>query len=311
MIKRAEIRKDYIQEKYVIIAPKRNDRPHLKPALDDCPLIRPEDSPFSPNHINREKAMAIVGAKKKWQMYVVRNKFPAVSLDNPKAYGVQEIIVETPNPNIHLEELSLSHIAKLLKLYADRAKAIAKLPGLRYILIFKNKGGSSGASLCHAHSQIFATKFIPPQIQDKAERCRAYTVKTGRCVYCDTIAKERNSSRLVWEDKNVIAFTPYASMHDYEIWILPKQHRHDITKLTPAERKSWAKILQRILFTITHHLYLPYNYYFHQLLNDKNQHLYMKIVPRDVVWGGVEVGSGLIINAVPPEAAAKLYREAL
>jgi len=308
---RSEIRKDYIQDKYVIIAPKRNERPHAKPALDDCPLVRPEDSPFSPHHINHERAVAIVGTKRRWQMYVVRNKFSAVSLDNPKAYGVQEVVVETPNPNIHLEELSLSHIARLLKLYAERSRAVAKLPRIKYILIFKNKGGRSGASLCHAHSQIFATEFIPPQIQDKASRCHTYTAKTKRCVYCDTIAKERKSPRLVWEDKHVVAFTPYASMHDYEIWILPKQHRHNISQLTEAERKSWAKILQRTLFTITHRLYLPYNYYFHQLIGDNNQHLYMKIVPRDTVWGGVEVGSGLIINAVPPEVAAKFYREAL
>jgi UDPglucose--hexose-1-phosphate uridylyltransferase len=56
-------------------------------------------------------------------------------------------------------------------------------------------------------------------------------------------------------------------------------------------------------------LKLPYNYYFHQLVHDEDQHLYMKITPRGSVWAGLEIGSGLIINPVPPEEAAEYYRQ--
>jgi len=52
------------------------------------------------------------------------------------------------------------------------------------------------------------------------------------------------------------------------------------------------------------HLNLPYNFYFHQIIHDKDQHFYIKVTPRGNVWAGVEIGSGLIINAVSPEDAA-------
>lgn len=71
---------------------------------------------------------------------------------------------------------------------------------------------------------------------------------------------------------------------------------------------SFAKFLKKILKKIDL-LGLPYNYYFHQVINDEDQHLYMKITPRGSVWAGVEIGSGLIINPVSPEEAAKFYRK--
>lgn len=311
-IKKSELRKDYIQEKYVLIAPLRSGRPHQAAVPSDaCPLIRPEDSPFSPHNINHEQPLAMVGSKRRWKVFVVHNKFPAVTLNNPKAYGEHEVVIETPNPNVHLEDLPTSHVADILSVYARRTAALTTNPRLHYVLIFKNSGGRAGASLCHAHSQIFATEFIPPHILDKSHRTQIYRAKHGTCVYCQVITRERQSRRFVWEDKNVVAFCPYASMHNYEVWILPKRHRDNITLLNQAERVSWAHIMKRLLFTINHKLLLPYNYYFHQLIDDPDQHLYMKLIPRGSAWAGVEIGSGLIINPIPPEEAAKFYRAQL
>ncbi len=311
-MRRSEIRKDYIQDKYVLIAPRRSQRPSQFGHLgDDCPLVRPDDSPFSPRNINHERALDLVGTKRNWRVYVIQNKFPAVSLDNPRAYGSHEVVVETPNPNIHLEDLPLKHVAEVLDIYARRTAALSKNRRIKYILIFKNAGGRAGASICHAHSQIFATEFVPPQIADKSVRVQSHRASHGDCIYCDVVQQERHSKRFIWEDKHVVAFCPYASMHNYEVWILPKQHRDNITQLSQAERLSWARIMKEILYTINHKLLLPYNYYFHQVVDDPDQHLYMKLVPRGSAWAGVEIGSGLIINPIPPEDAAKFYRSHL
>ena len=99
-------------------------------------------------------------------------------------------------------------------------------------------------------------------------------------------------------------------MFNYEIWIMPLRHLDNITDLNKEERKSWAKILKHILKKIGL-LNLSYNFYFHQVINDEDQHLYMKIVPRGSVWAGVEIGSGLIINPIEPEEAAKFYKKDL
>ncbi len=304
----SEIRKDYIQDKYVIIAPRRGARPHE--FKKSAPHAHPEQKVchFCPENLDRETYLLEVGGNHKWLIKVVPNKFPAVALENPKAYGVQEVVVETPKHGQHLEDLPENHLAKLLSVYAARTQAISEDKKIEYILIFKNEGGPAGASIHHAHSQIFATKFLPPHLFDKSQKMQAYKIRTGHCVYCDVIAKERQSPRLVYEDKQVLAFTPYASMHNYEIWILPKRHLDNVTLLTEKERLSWAKILKRVLRKIAA-LGLPYNFYFHQVIHDEDQHLYMKITPRGSIWAGVEIGSGLIINPISPGEAAKYYRK--
>jgi len=54
---------------------------------------------------------------------------------------------------------------------------------------------------------------------------------------------------------------------------------------------------------------LSFNFFLHQIISDRDQHFYLKIQPRDSVWAGVELGSGLVVNSISPEIAAKFYRE--
>ena len=305
----SEIRRDYIQEKYVIIAPRRGSRPQ---AVTFAQESRPAPAPrgpcvFCPEKVDRQKYLLQTGNHGGWSVKVISNKYPAVTLDNPQAHGTQEIVIETPRHTVELEDLKVEEISEVLGVYAARTKAITDLPKIEYVLIFKNQGGRAGATLGHAHSQIFATQFLPPHLFDKSQRIQAYKLRTGRCVYCDVIAKERKSPRVVYDDGVTAAFTPYASMYNYEVWVLPRRHLDNIGDLTESERISWAKNMKRLLHKISK-LGLPYNYYFHQVVHDEDQHLYMKITPRGSVWAGVEIGSGLIINPVSPEEAARYYR---
>lgn len=299
-----EIRKDYIQEKYVILTPDRAKRPHqhgeidLKKAKTICP--------FCPGNLKKTKKILQTG-NGEGKITVIPNKYPAVRKVNKKAYGEHELVIETPNHAKDLEQHSVSHIAKLLEVYSDRTKEISKDEKIEYILIFKNSGKPAGASLVHPHSQIFATNFIPPHILDKSQKTHEYKIRYGRCAYCDAIKEELKGPRMVYEDENVVAFCPWAPMHNYEIWIMPKRHIDNVTNLNGKERKSFAKILKTILIKIKK-LGLPYNYYFHQAINDEDQHLYMKIIPRGSVWAGIEIGSGVVINPIMPEKAASFYR---
>lgn len=301
----SEIRKDYIQDKYVIIARMREGKP--RDTVECNPTPTPKPCSFCPERVAGEASIFDVRENGAWAIKVLSNKYPVVALGNPRAYGVQEVVIETPHHEMQLDELPEGYIARLLGVYAARTREISKNKKIEYILIFKNSGGKAGASLQHSHSQIFATHFLPPHLLDKSQKTQAYKLRTGRCLYCDVIKKERRGPRAVFEDERVIAFTPWASLYNYEIWILPKRHLDNITLLTDAERLSWAKILKRVLGKIVK-LGLPYNFYFHQVINDEDQHLYMKITPRGSAWAGVEIGSGLIVNPVSPEDAAEYYR---
>ena len=302
---KSEIRKSYLENKYVIITPGRAERP--RDIKEQTVIERTAACPFCSENINAKNILAEVKLADDSRILSIKNIFPAVSFDNPKAYGTQEVIIETPSHTKELAELSVSEIEQVLRMYAARTAAISQDEKTEYILCFKNQGSKAGASIVHAHSQIFATDILPPDIHEELGLAQAYRIEHGTCPYCDIIAKEMKSERKIAEDKFVAAFTPYASEYHYEAWIFTKRHLDNITKLNDDEFKSFAKILKNILLKL-HALDLSFNYFLHQVISNKDQHFYLKIQPRDSVWAGIELGSGLVINSVPPEEAAKYYR---
>lgn len=310
-MKRPEIRKDYIQDKYVIIAPKRGKRPHdiEKPV----PTFKQSDGKtcvFCPSNLKAGKMTLTLDNRKNWKVAVFPNDFPAVSLNNPKAYGYQEVVVETPEHQPELDDLPISWIAKVLKAYALRTEAISKNKKIEYILIFKNNGSKAGASILHTHSQIFATDILPPDVYEELKLAKEYKLINRTCAYCDIIKREKKGPRKIYGDKYIIAFAPYASEFHYEAWVFTKRHLDNITKLNSDEFVSFAKILKKILLKL-HFLDLSYNFFMHQVISDNDQHFYFKIQPRDSMWAGIELGSGIVINSVPPEEAAAYYRKNL
>lgn len=304
-ITQAEIRKDYLQEQYVLIAPRRGARPHATDLIDHS--HNDKVCAFCPDDLNKKEIIKLYGGSN-WKQAVIINKFPAVSVDNPKAYGRQEIVIETPLHSQPLEELPAARLAELLAVYGDRLKAIEKDKKIEYVIIFKSFGTGSGATLGHAHSQIIGSSFVSPHLRDKTDREHHYQGVYGRCPYCDIIKEETRGPRKIFSDQHVAVFAPYASMHAYEAWLMPKRHVDNVSQLTAIERLSMAKALKAVLGGVAA-LGVPYNYYFHERVKDTDQHLYIKVTPRGAIWGPVEISQGLVINPVPPESAAKFYRE--
>ncbi len=303
MIK-SEIRKDYLLNKYVVITPGRAKRP--RDVKEETIISRLADCPFCPEKINPKNILDRIDAPE-GRILSVKNMFPAVTLDNKKAYGTQEVIIETPDHKKELHDMPEAQIEQLLRMYAKRTAALSKIKNIEYVLCFKNQGSKAGASIIHAHSQVFASQILPPEINEELCLARAYQTKHKTCAYCDTIKRELKSPRKIHEDKFVAAFAPYASQYHYETWIFTKRHLDNVTKLNDQEFKAFAKALKKILLKLSE-LSLSFNYFLHQAVSDCDQHFYLKIQPRDSVWAGVELSSGLVINSVAPEQAAKFIR---
>jgi UDPglucose--hexose-1-phosphate uridylyltransferase len=308
---RAELRQSYVHNRMVIIAPKRGVRPHnIADTVEDAADVarKPgKPDPFSVENQKGVKGLYTIKQKGGWRVKVVENIFPAVSRDNPEVYGTQEVVIETPDPNTDLAELPEEHIADILKAYQARTKSLARDKRIQYVLIYKNDGGRAGATVEHAHSQIFASGFVPPHVIEKLRRAEEYKIHHGTSYYMDLLRRERGGPRWVMEKDGVAALTPYASYYNYEVWILPTRPVDNITQLTDKERRTMAHVLKHLTMKIGE-LGLPYNFYLHQVVPYDEEHLYVRLAPRKAIWAGVELGTRLIINSVPPEVAAKFYR---
>jgi UDPglucose--hexose-1-phosphate uridylyltransferase len=306
---KSEVRKDYLFDQHVIITPSRSKRP--RDIKENKNIAKTNaNCPFCVDNLDKNNIVARINKEnsKKWRVVSINNIFPAVTLDNNKAYGKQEVIIDTPYHGLELADLNEKQIYTILKMYSQRTKILSKNKDLKYILCFKNSGAKAGASLKHSHSQIFASNIIPSELKEEAKLAETYKIKHNNCVYCNILKKELKTKRGVFEDKNIACFTPYASKYHYEIWMFPKRHLDNITLLNDNELKSFAKAL-KIITKKLQALNLDYNFFLHNVVSDTKQHFYIKVQPRDSVWAGVELGSGLVINSISPEEAAKYYRE--
>lgn len=304
---KSEIRKHYFLNRYVVITPGRAKRP--LDVREQTIVGQNESCVLCPVKIEKNLILDWTGDKKNWQIMVLKNKFPALTSDNKLALGEQEVIIESPEHGKSLSSLPLEHITRILKTYVSRVKRFEANKKINYILVFKNSGSKAGASLHHSHSQTFASHLLPPRIASKIAQYTAYQQEHDNCPYCDIIKKEQKAKkRLITDNNLLVTIAPYASEYHYEAWIIPKRHVLSIAELNTKELIAIAEQLKLILSKLDKHQ-LSFNVSFDFVPGNQNQHLHIKIQPRDSTWAGVEMNTGLVINSVPPEEAAKFYKQ--
>ncbi|MCX6708752.1 MAG: galactose-1-phosphate uridylyltransferase [Candidatus Woesearchaeota archaeon] len=306
-----EVRKDYILDRWVIVSPKRGQRPHelKKPPIVETGVcfFCPGSENLTPPEIGRVTKNGV------WQLRWFENKFAALKPDGDfsfksdnrfysfsSAYGYHEVVVETPRHDRQLAQLSVDEVEQVLNVYARRIVELESKPNVAYVNVFKNHGLYGGTSIVHSHSQIMALAFVPPEIGEKISAMRKFI----SCPYCSIVRSEMNSGRLCFENSDFVAFCPYASRFNYEVWIFPKNH---ISRLENVNFAGLADVLVRVLKKVFDAGF-DYNMFVQYGPKGEDFHFHVEICPRVAIWAGFELCSGVIINSVAPEDAAKFYR---
>jgi len=280
-----------------------------------------------------------------WAIRIVENLYPVLGDDrqNPdmvfglqqaiNGYGRHEVIVDHSQHGIAIHEMSQSHLSLLFQTYQKRMKELYESDKrLKYVLIFKNFGPAAGASMAHTHSQIIATPVIPQNVQDEVEYSKKYYEKHNHCIFCTLVDEaltyeatiyDRDSGEIVRKinvgqyvverGKHFIAIKPFASRYEWEVHILPLVHKSDFIKATQEELDDFALVLKRTMQRLDAVIGgAQYNYFLHTIPLDQQHddcqdsfHWHLEICPRTSIPSGFELGSGLFVNTVSPEEAAK------
>ncbi|MEM1988868.1 MAG: DUF4931 domain-containing protein [Candidatus Woesearchaeota archaeon] len=311
----SEIRKDYFSKRYVIISKARRNRPMR---LENVDLITKEEKnlsscPFCKG--NEHLSVEVFRDKDDWTVRVIENKFPILSNDNNidvlnftenvfPGKGEHYVIVETPEHFKRFHELSDENITTYLKILSSLTEKMYNNKDIEYVYIFKNEGIKSGASLFHSHSQAIGMPFVPPRIIEIVSS----SFNHPGCYVEKIISEEKNSERFVEETEHFIIFCPYASITPYELYIIPKKHIPSLNFLVEKEIKELSKILKKYISKL-YNLTDSYNIHFYQAPRGHDFHLIINIISRITTWGGVELGTGIIVNPTTPEEAAQYYRQ--
>jgi UDPglucose--hexose-1-phosphate uridylyltransferase len=325
------LRQDPTTKEWVIVATGRADRPHVPVKLERPVLPERDPScPFCPG--NEEKTPPETTRTPQgpdWRVRVVPNMYPAVRAEGSverngfgiframDGFGAHEVIVESPRHDARFDEMADGDLAEVLGVWRERYRALEDLQWSRAVVLFKNFGAMAGTSLVHPHSQIVALPVYTPEALHRQNVATRYYDDTGHCVYEDVVHNEvAERVRLVSDEGRFIAFAPWASRVPFEIWIVPTSKQPSFALASDQDLADVAALLRRVLAALREAAGDPdFNLVVstppggHE--NEPACIWNLRMVPRLSTAAGFELGSGMDINTVAPEAAAESLREAI
>lgn len=188
--------------------------------------------------------------------FVFTNDFPALMADAPEApeskdelfqlmsaRGTSRVICFSPDHSRSLPELSLQDIGKVVETWMEQTADLGKT--YRWVQVFENKGAMMGCSNPHPHGQIWATNFIPSEVDSENTNQHAYFAKHGRPMLLDYVEREAASGeRVVVQTEFWLAVVPYWATWPFETLLLPRFAVQRITDLTPAQQADLSLALK-------------------------------------------------------------------
>ncbi len=329
-----ELRKDPVTGRWVIISTERRKRP-TDFRLERHEVVRDECCPFctgredlTPPEVFAIRSNGAPANGPGWDLRVVPNKFPALQVeggldregegmfDRMNGIGAHEVIIETPHHDKTLASMSEGEIERVLQAFRARVLDLKQDRRFRYILIFKNHGGPAGATLDHSHSQLIALPIVPDFVREEIEGARRHYAAKERCVFCDIVREELvTARRVILENADMVALSPYASRFPFETWLVPRRHGARFEEAADHEYESLARLLKALLLRVNRALESPsYNLIVHSSPFSEQTtecyHWHLELMPKLTKMAGFEWGTGFYINPTSPEEATRVLRDA-
>ena len=323
-----ELRIDPLSGLKVIVAGERGARPGAFLDVNPRAPIDPETDPFAAGHEDRTPPeLYALRAKGSWCVRVVPNLYPALSpgetgeAEDPLAHGrgepdlfssqpalgAHEVIVNAPDPVSSLAELSAEQVETAMSVWRERMRVHE---GSGYVHVIVNEGKEAGASLPHTHAQLYALPFVPAAVARERERFTAYSDRTqGRNLLEDLLQEEvRRSERIVAIDDEAVALCPFGSRVPFHLQIVPRRPVARFADEGPLGGRLLHQALSRLGATLG--TLPPLNMWVRTAPRGAERFCWrIEILPRLSQLAGLEIGTGVHLNVLAPEDAAKRLRE--
>ncbi len=328
----SQLRQDLVTGDWVVIATGRAKRPedfvlHKEEQIEVTVNNENKNCVFcTPEETGQEKDILIYKkADEDWSLRVFPNKYPAFSRGRAVKHfeegpyfgmdgvGYHEVIV-TRSHSKQIANLDVMEVMEIIDAYQSRYIDLMSKKSVNFIEIFHNHGKEAGASISHPHSQLAAIPVISPYIKGELQGAETYYKNNKECVFCVMNEWECESQkRVIFENKEFVAYCPFSSRAAFEVWIVPKKHQPYFERITDKQKKGLAEALQNSINKIYKALgNPPYNFYLHTAPCDgkdyAHYHWHIEIIPHTSTWAGFELSTGVEISTIEPEVAAEFLR---
>jgi len=334
-----ELRIDPLTGLRTIVAGDRAGRPGAGFAVAPRPPIDPETDPFLLGHEERTPpelyALRPAGGGENgpgWTVRVIPNLYPALepeeeAIGGPAedplasgrgvpelfaarpAFGAHEVIVNGPEPVSSLRELGADGLEVAMGVWRERMSAQSDAA---YVHVSVNEGREAGASLPHTHAQLYGLGWVPAAVARERERFGAYTDRTqGRNLLEDLLQEEvRRGERVVAIDAEAVAICPFASLLPFQVQILPRRPRARFEDPGPLGAALLHQVLERLEVVLG--AVPALNLWVRTAPRGAKSFCWrIDLLPRLGQLAGLELGAGVHLNALAPERAAEMLRQAV
>ncbi|WP_419193025.1 DUF4921 family protein [Kolteria novifilia] len=340
-----EYRRDPLTGQIVIIARQRAHRPMSRFPSDDedlpsgdCPFCEGRET-MTPPEVFAIRPEGGARDSVGWQVRVVPNKYPALMVgagetpswsehsghlgdllqdDALPGVGHHEVVIECPDHASSYHRHGDAQAGAVFLAYRERLRCFARKEGIASAIVFKNSGRSAGASQPHAHSQIIAMPLVPPILEREWRGCDDYWRENGRHYFANLLDAERShGERIVEATDDFVAWCPYASRFPYELCVCPREEQARYDEASDHQVEALGALMRRLMLAMDNALgSVAFNYFLHTASLDSPNvdgvpagfRWHLEITPRLEGLAGFEIGSGMYINPVPPDMAARDWR---
>jgi len=337
-----ELRIDPLSGLRVIVADERSERPGAWPQVGPRAAIDAASDPFAEGHEDRTPpevyAVRAGGGQANgpgWEVRVVPNLYPALEGEGQAleaagpadgadplssgrgqpdlfasrpAVGAHEVIVNSPESVDSLLDLGVEGLATAMGVWRERMRTHGEA-ACRHLIV--NEGPEAGASLPHTHAQLYVLPFVPALVARERERFMAYWERTqGRNLLEDLLIEEvRRKERVVAVDSEAVAICPFASAAPFQVQVIPRRPAMRFEEEGPLGAGVLHEVLERMARVLGA---LPaFNLWVRTAPSGADAFCWrIDLLPRLAQPAGLEMGTGVWLNAVAPERAAESLRAA-
>lgn len=276
-----------LTREWVLVSPHRTARPWQGQLESSERIASPTYDPECYLCPGNQRAGGVRNPEYK-STFVFENDFAALKPDVPPEVieagspllcaqgeaGVCRVVCFSPRHDLTLATMSTEQIGTVVDLWAEQFAELAGHEAINYVQIFENRGAMMGASNPHPHCQIWATAHVPNEPQKELMAQADYS-QVGSCLLCTYLKAELQAKeRVVAANDDFVAVVPFWAVWPFELLLLSREHRADMTALSPNERSGLAVMLNEIsirydnLFATA----FPYSMGFHQSPSDGQRH---------------------------------------
>jgi UDPglucose--hexose-1-phosphate uridylyltransferase len=220
------------------------------------------------------------------------------------------VLVYGSSHSQRLGDLPAGVTQQFLEKVSHKTSDLLDSPSVKAVFAFESVGDHFGPTVAHPHGQLVGLPFVPRRL--------TLTHGADSCTVCDFVI---NQELTVVASSHALVQVPSWARLPFEMIISPRAHRPDLASLSLDEAVSLAGCLHTglQLCRLTYGGAMP-----PYLINvmqaprgDASHHLRIELVPlhKDVETlkrpGGMELGLGIYLNPLLPEAAAGMLRDAL